>query len=240
MFKKTLLFGMLTCVVAMPAFADSLSREEGTGVGVGALVGGVVGGPVGVILGAAVGAKLGDELYERNEEIDSLTTSLNGSKGQLVALQRNIEALNVEIRSIDGELQQARQMSKPEILALLQAGIEMDLLFRTDESVLADTTGGKLRQLAASVAGNPEIQVRLDGFADERGDETYNQELSARRVEHVRDVLVSHGIPTSSISVNAHGESPATDASADSYAFERRVSLTLYIGDTPSFASNPQ
>ena len=240
MFKKTILIGILTCVIAGPAFANSISREEGTGVGVGAVIGGVVGGPVGVILGAAVGGKLGDEFYQRNGEIDSLSTSLKGSKGQLVALQRNIEALNVEIRSLGGELQHARQMSRPEIVALLQAGIEMDLLFRTGESELTGSTGGKLSQLAASIAGNPEIRVRLDGFADERGDETYNQELSARRVEHVRDLLISQGIAESSISFNAHGESPASDESADSYALERRVSLTLYIGDTPSFASNPQ
>jgi len=123
---------------------------------------------------------------------------------------------------------------------LLEAGIEIDLLFRTDEYILADPTGKRLGELAASVSANPDIQIRLDGFADERGDETYNQELSERRVEYVRDVLTKSGIPASRISVNAHGESPAIDATADSYALERRVSLTLYMGDTPSFASNPR
>jgi outer membrane protein OmpA-like peptidoglycan-associated protein len=239
MFKKTILLGLLASVIAMPAFAGSASREENTGVGVGAVIGGVVGGPVGAMVGAAFGAKVGDEFRQRNETIESLNTSLDGSKEQLVALQHNIDALNGQIRSFDGELQQAREMSKPEILALLKAGIEMDLLFRTDEYVLADSTSGKLSQLAASIAGNPEIQVRLDGFSDERGDETYNQGLSARRVEHVRDFLIRNGIPASSITMRAHGESPAFDQSADSYAFERRVSLTLYIGDTPAFASNP-
>jgi outer membrane protein OmpA-like peptidoglycan-associated protein len=240
MFRKTMVFGLLAAVIATPVFASAASKAESAGVGAGAVIGGVVGGPAGAIIGAAIGAKFGDEFHQRNEAIDSLTSSLNASDNQLVALQRNIDALNGEIRSIDGELQQARELSKPEVLALLQAGIEMDLLFRTDEDVLAESTGGKVSQLAASIAGNPEIQVRLDGFADERGDETYNQELSARRVEHVRDVLIKNGIPASSITVSAHGESPAIDQSIDSYALERRVSLTLYIGDTPSFASNPR
>ena len=128
-------------------------------------------------------------------------------------------------------------MANPEALALLEAGIEMDLLFRTDEYVLADSTDGRLSQLAVTLSGNPDIQIRLDGFADERGDEAYNQELSVRRVEYVRDVLIKNGIPASSITVNAHGESPAFDATVDSYALERRVSLTLYIGATPSFAA---
>ena len=240
MFRKMILIGLLANTISTPAFAAGASKEEGAGVGVGAVIGGFVGGPVGVIVGAVLGAKLGDEFHQRNDEVDSLTTSLNGSKGQIVLLQRSIDSLNGEIRSIDNDLQQAREMAKPEILALLQAGIEMDLLFRTDEYVLADATGGKLSQLAAAIAGNPEIQVQLDGFADERGDETYNQELSLRRVEYVRDLLVNNGIPASSITINAHGESPAIDESVDSYALERRVSLTLYIGNTPSFASNPQ
>jgi outer membrane protein OmpA-like peptidoglycan-associated protein len=240
MFRKTILLGLLASVIANPAFADTASREESAGVGIGAVIGAIAGGPAGVIIGAAFGAKVGDEFHQRNEAVDSLTTSLDDSKGQIVALQHNIDALHGEIRAIDGDLQQARELAKPEFLALLKAGIEMDLLFRTDESVLADSTSGKLSQLAASIAGNPDIQVRLDGFADERGDETYNQDLSARRVAYVRDVLINHGIPASNITANAHGESPAIDDSIDSYALQRRVSLTLYIGDTPSFAANPR
>ena len=148
--------------------------------------------------------------------------------------------MNGEIQMIDGELREIREFAKPELLALLEAGIEMDLLFRTAEDSLADATGGKLSQLAGSLAGNPDIKIRLDGYADERGDSVYNQELSLRRVEHVRDLLVAHGIPGSRITINAHGESPATDATVDSYALERRVSLMLYMSDTPSLASNPR
>ena len=240
MFKKTILFGLLASVFAAPAFADGASKEEGAGVGVGAVIGGVVGGPVGAIIGAAFGAKVGDEFHQRNEEVDSLSVSLTDSQGYVEKLERNINSLNGELRSVDSELQQARELAKPEVLALLEAGIEMDLLFRTDEYVLADDTGTRLSQLAASVSANPELQIRLDGFADERGDEIYNQELSVRRVEYVRDVLINNGIPASRITINAHGESPALDATVDSYALERRVSLTLYLGDPPSFASNPR
>ena len=186
------------------------------------------------------GAKIGDEFNERNEKVDSLSASLDGSKGKVASLERDISALQGEIRSRDGELQQARELARPQLLTLLQAGIEMDLLFRTDEHVLSDSTGMKLQQLASSLAANPEIQIRLDGFADERGNEEYNRELSVKRAEHVRDVLVNAGIPAARIDVSAHGESPAIEQNADSFALERRVSLTLYMGDTPSFAATPR
>ena len=81
--------------------------------------------------------------------------------------------------------------------------------------------------------------VQLDGFADERGNADYNQQLSGKRAEHVKNVLIMGGVSPTRIKIAAHGESPATDENIDSYAFERRVSLTLYIEDTPSFAANP-
>ena len=238
--SKSLVTGLVLCAVALPAFAATPSAEEKAGVGIGVVVGAVAGGPVGAIVGAALGAKLGDEFNVRNEKLDSLTVSLQGSNGKVAALERDIRALEGDVQSRDDELRQARELARPELLSLLKAGIEMDLLFRTDEDQLAASTGGKLQQLAISLAANPDVRIQLDGYADERGDERYNQALSTRRVEHVRDVLVGAGIPASRIAVNAHGESPAAEQTVDSFALERRVSLTLYVGDTPAFAANPR
>ena len=238
--EKTLVLGMLLSLAAAPALADGPSREEKTGVGIGAVVGALAAGPAGAIVGAAFGAKIGDEFSERNEEVDSLSASLHGSSSKVADLERDIRALKGEVRDRDDELRQARELARPELLSLLQAGIGMDLLFRTDEAMLSDSTGGKLQQLAIRLAANPDVRIQLDGYADERGDEAYNQALSTRRVEHVREVLTAAGIPAERISIDAHGESPAIDQTADSFALERRVSLTLYVGDTPAFASNPQ
>jgi outer membrane protein OmpA-like peptidoglycan-associated protein len=83
----------------------------------------------------------------------------------------------------------------------------------------------------------PDIRVQLDGFADERGDSQYNLELSEKRVEFVRNQLISAGIHPSRIRVAAHGESPAQDASVDSFALERRVSLRLFISPEESLAT---
>lgn len=233
MLKKIILAGFVTTLAAAPAFAEGPSKEEGIGVGVGAVVGAIAGGPVGFIVGAAAGAKIGDEFYERNTEIDELTASLGGSQDQVAKLERDIAALG-------GDLERMQKKSRPELLALLQAGIEMDLLFRTDEHTLADTTGSRLTQLAQSLASMPDVYVRLDGFADERGNAEYNQKLSVRRAEHVMHVLLANGVPADRISVNAHGESPAADDNIDSLAFERKVSLTLYIDNAQAFAANPK
>ncbi len=226
------------CLAAAPAHA-SPSKEENIGVTTGAVIGGLAGGPVGVIIGAAFGAKIGDEFHERNSEVDSLSTSLQGSTTRVDELEQDIAALNQDIDEMGGELAHARSIARPELLALLQAGIEMDLLFRTDEHVLADSTGDKLTELASTLAGMPDVYVQLDGYADERGNADYNQRLSGKRAEYVKTLLIENGVAPSRIEIAAHGESPASDENIDSFAFERRVSLTLYVEETPSFASNP-
>ena len=232
--RKTIsLIAVISLISAPTVFAGETSREENIGVGSGAVIGAIAGGPVGFIIGAAFGAKIGDKMHEKNTSIDTLSTSLDAS-------QQDLRSLNSSYDSVSAELEHMQQVSRPELVSMLQAGIAMDLLFRTDEHVLADTTGDRLATLAGTLASMTDIRVQLDGFADERGDETYNFNLSAQRVEFVRDQLVAAGVHPSRIQILAHGEAPAQDTSVDSYALERRVSLTLFIDDSQSVAQLPQ
>lgn len=212
--------------------ANKASKEENVGVGAGAVIGAIAGGPVGFIVGAAIGAKIGDTLHTKNETIDTLTVSLDDSRGQVARLNSNIDSLGVE-------LERLQNVARPEAVSLLQAGIAMDLLFRTDEHTLADTTGARLAELAGMLSTMPDIRIQLDGFADERGDKDYNLVLSKKRVEFVRDQLVAAGIDASRIRIAAYGEAPAQDETPDSFALERRVNMKVFIDNSQSFASNP-
>lgn len=233
-FSNLIVVATLTTLLgASPAFAKGkASKEETIGVGSGAVIGAAAGGPVGFIIGAAIGAKLGDTWHGKNERLASLEGSLNDSRTRVAVLQG-------DIRDLGDEIEQLRDVARPELVSMMQAGIAMDLLFRTDEFALADTTGDRLAQLAGTLATMPEIQIQLDGFADERGDEKYNFELSEKRVEFVREQLITAGINPDRISVSAHGESTAQDEHLDSLALERRVSVHLFIEDIPAVAANP-
>lgn len=239
--RNSIILGAIAVsLMTSPAMAEkaSASKEEAIGIGAGATIGALLGGPVGFIVGAAIGAKTGDEFDQRNDNVKTLHASLAGSRQRVTDLEKSIDGLSGEIDAMGGELQRLQAVARPELLDLMQVGIEMDLLFRTDEHALADATGTRLQNLAASLASLPDVYVRLDGFADERGDAQYNQELSSRRVAHVFDLLVANGVAASRIKTAAHGESPAIDSNLDSYALERRVSLTLYVEGVPSFAAN--
>ncbi len=220
-------------LAAVPSFAETrTNKHEAIGVGSGAIVGAFAGGPIGFVVGAAIGAKVGNTMHEKSERIDTLQGSLTTSNETVARLAEDIDTLN-------GEVERLQTVARPELVALMQAGIAMDLLFRTDEAVLADDTGDRLAQLAGTLASMPDVYIQLDGFADERGDADYNFSLSERRVQYIRDQFVAAGIDPERINVTAHGESVAADATLDSYALERRVSVTLFIDDTQAVAATP-
>jgi len=238
--RKTITaISLLALLATSSTFAATASKKETAGVGAGGVIGAIAGGPVGFIIGAAIGAKIGDTMHKKSTTIDELTVSLDDSRHDVSELEGDVQSLETDVASLGVELDRMREFDRPQLINLLQAGIAMDLLFRTDEHALADTTGDRLAQLAGSLASMPDIRVQLDGFADERGDEDYNQDLSRKRVEFVRDQLIAAGVHPARIRVSAHGEAPAQDNTGDSYALERRVSLKLFIENSQSFAANP-
>lgn len=212
--------------------AAASSKEENIGVGSGAIVGALAGGPVGFIIGAAIGAKMGENSHKRSERIASLNESLYDANISVASLEQGIDKLNDEVA-------QLHDTARPELVSLMQAGIDMDLLFRTDEFALTDTTGDRLVQLAATLASMPEVRIQLDGFADERGAADYNHELSEKRVEFVRNLFIASGVHPTRIGTSAHGEVVAQSPDVDSYALERRVSVKLFIENAQSLALNP-
>ena len=230
--KYTIAIVAILALTAQTAAAAS-SKEENVGVGTGAVVGALAGGPFGLIIGAAFGAKIGDSIHQKSESIDNLQGSLQNSERSVARLERGVDELNAEVAHLQG-------IARPELVSLMQAGIDMDLLFRTDEFALTDTTGDRLAQMAASLANMPGVQIQLDGFADERGDATYNHELSAKRVDFVRELFITSGVHPTRISSSAHGERVAQSPDVDSYALERRVSVKLFIENRESLASNPR
>lgn len=218
------------------AYAES-SKEEKIGVGSGAIIGGLAGGPVGIFIGAVVGAKMGETYGEKKESIAELETSLDGSKQRVASLSGEVASLNGEVNSLNGKVTRLQEVARPELVALMQAGIDMDLLFRTDEAALTDATSDRLQRLAGTLAGMPEVNIQLDGFADERGASEYNLGLSEQRVEYVRNMFIAAGVHPTRIHSAAHGESIAQDATDDSFALERRVSVKLFIDSAASVAA---
>jgi outer membrane protein OmpA-like peptidoglycan-associated protein len=65
----------------------------------------------------------------------------------------------------------------------------------TNSAVLKPGAAQHLADLADVLIKYPDDRIEVVGFTDNTGSETYNQELSIRRAESVRRVLVQRGIP---------------------------------------------
>jgi len=112
-------------------------------------------------------------------------------------------------------------------------GLEEKVLFDTDKATVKPSAAEALKQITASInkryAGK---DVRILGFADARGDKSYNRDLSKQRAEAVKNYLVTTDkMPADRVSTEAFGESQpiATNATPAGRQENRRVEIAVRI-----------
>ncbi|GEM_PF-642521 len=99
--------------------------------------------------------------------------------------------------------------------------------FATDSAELSDESRSILDRVALSLADWPEVKIEVGGHTDSDGSESYNQRLSARRAESVREYLISKGISGERVTARGYGESRPIekDESKGAKAKNRRVEI---------------
>jgi outer membrane protein OmpA-like peptidoglycan-associated protein len=80
------------------------------------------------------------------------------------------------------------------------------LFFANDRATLSADNEVVVREAAAAAKANPDAKVTVAGHADATGNRTYNQVLSQKRAEAVRDELMKDGLNQASIAVVGRGE----------------------------------
>jgi TctA family transporter len=99
-----------------------------------------------------------------------------------------------------------------------------DILFDFDKSDIRANETNKITDVAAYIKQNPTFQVGINGYADPRGTEQYNQALSERRVNAIRDALVKAGVASDKINALAFGEQkPLCSESTERAVFTAKV-----------------
>ena len=110
-------------------------------------------------------------------------------------------------------------------------GLEETVLFDTDKAEIKPTATRALSEIAASVGRRyGKSQVRVMGFADSRGDKSYNRELSAKRAEAVKKWLAQNGgMGDARVSIEPMGETApvASNATAEGRQQNRRVEIAV-------------
>ena len=112
----------------------------------------------------------------------------------------------------------------------LASGVPDRVFFATNKSSLTTASRATLRKQATFLRKNKNLNVTIEGHADERGTREYNLALGERRANAARDYLMTYGISGKRISVISYGkEKPINPKSSPIAWSQNRRSVTVKV-----------
>lgn len=106
------------------------------------------------------------------------------------------------------------------------------VLFATDKAEIIDPAQADLLKVIDFMTRHPQAAVTVEGHTDNRGSAAYNQALSERRAQAVRQALITLGADGSRLHAKGYGESRpvAGNGTPEGMAKNRRVVATAQSG----------
>ena len=169
-------------------------------------------------------------LAQRRADIAVQTAALKDAEKQIEqANQARDQALlgarTGQVQNLQRQLQdlQAKQTDRGMVLTL------GDVLFATGRAELRSGADRTVSQLANFMQQNPNRTVEITGFTDSTGSVEFNQELSERRAEAVRQALTSYGISPQRVVTRGLGPAlpVASNNTGSGRQQNRRVEITI-------------
>ncbi len=104
-----------------------------------------------------------------------------------------------------------------------------DVLFKSGSFELLAGARERLAKVSGIVLAYPSLRLSVEGHTDSVGSDDYNQQLSERRAEAVRDYMVQQGIASDAVSASGFGKTApvATNDTPEGRQQNRRVELVL-------------
>lgn len=131
------------------------------------------------------------------------------------------------------EMQQALAESEAASLRregdLLAITLKGDVSFDYNSDVVRPGLYSELDRIARIMVEYPQTTILVEGHTDSTGTEAYNQQLSERRAERVKNLLIERGVQAYRINTLGCGESRpvATNATAEGRQMNRRVQISI-------------
>jgi outer membrane protein OmpA-like peptidoglycan-associated protein len=196
----------LTALAALVALVAAGCETAGKRTAIGAGAGGVAGAGIGALIGGKKGALIGL----------GVGALAGGSVGLYLDKQHK-------------ELEKVAETKRTEHGLLVQ--LKNDILFDSGSSALKPEAIDQLAQVGDIIAKYGDDRVRIEGYTDSAGGAAYNEELSLRRADAVKRVLVGRGVKEAQITALGMGEvRPVADnGTAAGRAKNRRVELHIDV-----------
>jgi outer membrane protein OmpA-like peptidoglycan-associated protein len=151
------------------------------------------------------------QLSARTAEVDSAKLARDQATQKASALQSEVDALN------------AKPTDRGLVLTL------GDVLFDTGRADLNPGASRNLDKLVQFLTEHDDRRVEIDGYTDSVGTDSFNVDLSQRRADTVKAVLVSRGIDSSRIVSRGYGKDfqVASNSDAGGRQLNRRVEIVI-------------
>jgi outer membrane protein OmpA-like peptidoglycan-associated protein len=161
-------------------------------------------------------------------ELHSAQQTLSVESQALAQAQQ--EKLDAERRATRAQADLARIASVKEEPRGMVITLSGGVLFESAKHALLPQAQAKLSEVANVLSRqDPDSKIRIIGYTDSQGGETFNLQLSRDRADAVRDYLVSHGIAADRVTSEGLGAAnPVADnANAEGRADNRRVEIVV-------------
>jgi peptidoglycan-associated lipoprotein len=137
------------------------------------------------------------------------------------------------IAAFEAREREARERARAAELARVRESLTDMIFYEFDSDQLTTEAQDRLRDKASILRANPDVALRIEGHADERGSTEYNLALGQRRAESVRAFLGGYGVDAGRLSTISFGkERPLIDGSSESaWAQNRRAEFAVTAGD---------
>jgi peptidoglycan-associated lipoprotein len=128
--------------------------------------------------------------------------------------------------------ERAAEAERQRAAAAARATLEEMVFFDYDMSEIRDDAQTSLRAKVDILRASPQVQIRIEGHADERGSTESNMALGNRRAEAIRQFLVGFGLAENRFEIVSFGEGrPLQQGSTESsWARNRRGQFVITAG----------
>jgi outer membrane protein OmpA-like peptidoglycan-associated protein len=164
-------------------------------------------------------------LAARTREADNAKLAAANSKQVADSALSQRDQANEETARVQAELDALKATPTPRGMVLTLG----DVLFDTGRAELKSGASRKVDQLAQFLLEHPDRRVQIDGFTDSVGTDSYNEDLSQRRANAVREALIARGVDSSRIGTEGYGKSypVATNSDSGGRQLNRRVEVVI-------------
>ena len=207
---------LLIAALIMPGCAAMQENRKTTiGAGAGAVVGAGVGyalgrgkgAAIGAVVGGLAGGVIGHYMDKQEREFKQALAESQGREQAAImqGVQREKDALIITFKS--------------------------DVMFDTNSFVIkpAAYASGEIDRVAQILNRYPDTTIKVAGYTDSTGSESYNQQLSEQRANSVKNALVVKNVNAARISALGMGESNpiADNATEGGRQLNRRVNIII-------------